>query len=237
MPWAGQVGQERFVGVDLGPDLWQERAMLTEEEMAAGWRLLFDGETPAGWRGYRQEGFPAGWRVEEGTLHFPGSEAAGGAGGDIITVERFADFELALEWRLAPRGNSGIFIRVQETPGWSWETGPEMQVLDDPAYGPDLPPEERAGSNYALHAPAVDVLRPAGHWNAVRIVVHGAHVEHWMNGAHLLSYELLSEDWERRVAASKFAAMPGYGRSREGHLGLQDHGDPVWYRNIRVRTR
>jgi hypothetical protein len=202
---------------------------LSAEERAAGWRLLFDGRTTNGWRGFRQDGMPDGWQVVDGAL----TRVA--AAGDIITTEQFASFELALEWRVAPGGNSGIFFHVTEDADYVWQTGPEMQVLDDAGHRDGLLPETSAGSNYALHAPAHDVVRPAGEWNAVRLVVRGDHVEHWLNGALIVAYELGSEDWERRVAASKFADMPAYGRARRGHIALQDHGDRVEFRSIKVR--
>jgi hypothetical protein len=202
---------------------------LTAAERAEGWRLLFDGRTTAGWRGFRRAELPTGWQVVDGTL------ARVGPGGDIITEDQFDSFELALDWKVAPGGNSGIFFHVTEDADHVWETGPELQILDDAGHRDGLLPETSAGSNYALHAPAEDVVRPAGEWNRVRLVVRGDHVEHWLNGVRIVAYELGSADWQARVAASKFADMPGYGRARRGHIALQDHGDPVWFRNLRIR--
>ncbi|HEX6940565.1 MAG TPA: DUF1080 domain-containing protein [Longimicrobiales bacterium] len=204
---------------------------LTAEERAAGWRLLFDGRTTAGWRGFKKESAPAGWAVEDGTL----TRVA--PAGDLITVETFADFELTLEWKVEPGGNSGIFFRVVEADdvAQTYESGPEMQVLDNARHPDGKSPLTSAGANYALHAPIRDVSRPAGEWNQVRLVVDGAHVEHWLNGTKIVEYELWTEDWERRVRESKFAQWPRYGRAREGHIAIQDHGDRVWFRNIKVR--
>jgi hypothetical protein len=201
---------------------------LTAEEKAAGWRLLFDGTTLSGWRGYRSPA-PAGWSAADGAL------ARTGPGGDLMTTDEFGDFELQLEWKVGPAGNSGIIYRVATGPERTYETGPEMQVLDNAKHADGKNPITSAGSNYALHAPVRDVTRPVGEWNAVRLVVRGAHVEHWLNGVKLLEYELWSPDWDARVKASKFATMPGYGRAKRGHIALQDHNDPVWYRNIRIR--
>lgn len=204
---------------------------LTEEERAAGWRLLFDGETLSGWRGFRREDPPGSWSAVGGTLAFQ----AGDDRGDLVTDEAFADFELALEWKISPGGNSGIMFRVTEDHEWPWQSGAEMQVLDNGGHADGASPLTSAGSNYALHPPVADVTRPVGEWNEVRLVVDGSHVEHWLNGTKIVEYELWSDEWKTLVAASKFGEMPAYGMAAEGHLCLQDHGDPVWFRNIKIR--
>lgn len=203
---------------------------LTQEEQTAGWRLLFDGATPAGWRGFRQPGVPDGWVVEEGAL------TRVGPGGDLITEEQFENFELALEWRIAPGGNSGVMFRVTEDAEETYHTGPEMQVLDDSAHADGMSRLTAAGANYALHAAPEGAVRPTGEWNQARLVVNGAHVEHWLNGTRVVEYELWTPEWDSLVAASKFAEWPGYGRARRGHIALQDHGDRVQYRNIKIRV-
>jgi hypothetical protein len=202
--------------------------VLTEAERAAGWRLLFDGRTTAGWRGYMRPDMPAGWQVVDGAL------TRVGPGGDIITVEQFRNFELALEWKVAPGGNSGIFYRAIEGPAAIYRSAPEMQVLDDAAHRDGLSRLTAAGSNYGLHPAPEGVVKPAGEWNAVRIVVRGDHVEHWLNGIKVVEYQLGSPEWKALVAASKFAQWPEYGRAPRGHIGLQDHGDPVAYRSIKI---
>lgn len=197
------------------------------------WIVLFDGSGNLdAWRGYRREGLPAAWQVQDGTLAFvPGTDD----GGDIITREQFGDFELALEWRISPGGNSGIFYRALETADYIFETGAEMQVLDNAGHADGQSPLTSAGSNFGLYPASRDVTRPVGEWNEARIVARGPHVEHWLNGVKLLEYEQGSDEWKARVARSKFAAWPGYGTAMRGHIGLQDHGDTVWFRNIRVR--
>lgn len=202
---------------------------LTPEEREAGWRLLFDGESTEGWRGYMRDDMPDGWRVEDGTL----TRAA--AAGDIVTVERFGDFELSLEWKVEPGGNSGVLYRAIEGPEYVYHGAPEMQVLDDAGHADGQSPLTSAGSNYGLHPAPRGVVNPAGEWNRARILVDGRHVEHWLNGQKVVEYELGSEDWERRVADSKFAQWPEYGRADEGHIALQDHGDRVWFRNVKLR--
>jgi hypothetical protein len=209
------------------PSTQPARAAPSERE--GGWRPIFDGRTTAGWRAFGGEGIPDGWRVEDGAL------ARVGPAGDIVTKDEFGDFVLECEWRIAPGGNSGIFFHVAEGHDHVWETGPEYQILDDAAHRDGLDPKTSAGSNYALHAPEAHVARPAGEWNHARIEVRGPRVRHWLNGVQVVEYELWSPDWEQRVAASKFASMPDYGRAKRGHVALQDHGDPVWFRALRIR--
>jgi hypothetical protein len=202
---------------------------LTAAERADGWRLLFDGESTDGWRGYGRPDMPDGWRVVDGAL------TRVGPGGDIITEDVFRDFELALEWNVASGGNSGIFYRAIEGDGPIYMFAPEMQVLDDDAHADGLSRLTAAGANYGLFPAPEGVVRPAGEWNAVRIRVEGSHVTYWLNGERIIDYELGGPDWEARVAASKFAEWPDFGRAAEGHIGLQDHGDRVAFRSIRIR--
>jgi hypothetical protein len=204
---------------------------LTPTESAAGWRLLFDGRTTSGWRNFRRDSISGGWQVVDGAL-----TRAAPAAGDILTRDKFKNFELALEWKIAPGGNSGIFYRASEDDDAIYWTAPEMQVLDD-AHHPDG--ESRltsAGANYGIDPAPAGVVRPAGQWNQVRLVVNGSHVEHWLNGVKVVEYELGNPAWEAKVKASKFAPHVHYGRNAEGYVGLQDHGDWVSYRNIKIRV-
>jgi hypothetical protein len=219
-----------LVAVMLPLDGLSAQNTLTEQEQADGWRLLFDGRTTDGWRGFRRDAMPAGWQVVDGTL------ARVAPAGDIVTEEQFSSFELALEWQVEPGGNSGIFFHVTEDVEPVWHTGPEYQILDDAGHPDGLSPQTSAGSNYALHAPSANVVRPAGEWNSARLIVRGNHVEHWLNGTRIVAYELGSDEWMALVAASKFSDVPGYGRNRRGHIALQDHGDRVMFRNIRIRV-
>jgi len=205
---------------------------LTEADRAAGWRLLFDGRTPTAWRGYRQDAPPPRWRAVDGALTLVGD----GDGGDIITREKFKNFELALEWRVRPGGNSGIFYRASEENDAIYWNAPEMQVLDDSGHVDGKSRLTAAGASYGLYPAPAGVVRPAGEWNAVRLVVNGPHVEHWLNGVKVVEYELGSADWEAKVRESKFAPHARFGRNAEGHIGLQDHGDWVAYRNIKIRV-
>lgn len=202
---------------------------LTAAEREAGWRLLFDGKTADRWRGYHMDSMPSGWQAVDGAL------ARVGQGGDIITRDQFANFELTLEWKIAPGGNSGVMYRVTEEYDESYKSAPEMQVLDDAAHADAQSRLTAAGANYDLYPAPAGVVKPAGEWNLARIVVNGNQVEHWLNGQKVVEYELMSADWEARVKQSKFAQWPNYGRSKQGHIALQDHGDQVAFRNIKIR--
>lgn len=194
------------------------------------WMALFDGHTTTGWRGYRMDSLPTGWQVVDGTL------TRVGPGGDIITTATFKNFELSLEWKIAPGGNSGIFYRASEDTDAIYWNAPEMQVLDDSGHADGHSRLTAAGSDYGLYPSPAGVVKRAGEWNAVRIVVIGNHVEHWLNGVKVVDYELGSADWTARVQASKFAPHLRYGKNAAGHIGLQDHGDWVAYRNIKIRV-
>lgn len=194
------------------------------------WRALFDGTSTDAWRGYNRPDLPAGWQIVDGAL------TRTAQAGDIITKEQFANFELELEWMVRPGGNSGVFYRAIESADPIYHSAPEMQVLDDAAHRDGGSPLTSAGANYGLHPAPPGAVRPANEWNQVRLVVAGNHVEHWLNGQKIVEYELGSEDWKQRVANSKFIEWPAYGQAARGHIGLQDHGDWVAYRNIRIRV-
>src|SRR5688500_8453649 len=186
---------------------------LTDEEKGQGWRLLFDGKTTDGWRGYKVDKMPAGWSVIDGCLvRVKGGEGGKGAGGgdDIVTTESFANFELSLEVKIVRNGNSGVLYRVSEEPVTAWHYAPEVQVLDNAAH-PTRDKRQHAAACYDLYAPSKDATKPVGEWNHMRIVVNGPHVEHWMNGEKVVTYELWSDDWNERVAASKHKDRPKFG--------------------------
>jgi len=206
------------------------------------WVSLFDGSSSAGWRGYGLERFPeAGWEIADGMIHCIGSgRGEAGDGGDIITEQRFENFELKLEWKIAEGGNSGIFYLARETDQPIWQNAPEMQVLDNERH-PDAnlgkAGNRQAGSLYDLIPANPQTAKPAGGWNQVRLVVQDWHVEHWQNGEKVLEYQLGSPEFETLVKESKFVDYPDFGKLREGHIGLQDHGDDVWYRNIMIKVK
>ena len=207
----------------------QEHNRLNATERAAGWQLLFDGNSLTGWRGYNSESMPTGWSAENGML------IRTGPGGDIITEQQFADFELSLEWLVGPSGNSGVLFRAVEGQEEVYHSAPEMQILDDACHADGRSPLTSSGSNYGLHGVPRGIVKSAGEWNTSRIVVVNNQVEHWLNGEKVVEYELGSADWAQRVANSKFAQWPAYGRASRGHIGIQDHGDRVSFRNLKIR--
>lgn len=200
---------------------------LTRAEKAAGWKLLFDGRSLAGWRGFRTPEPDAGWTAKNGVLS-PDPKTSR----DIMTKDQFASFELTFEWRMSPKGNSGVMYHVLEKGDETYWSGPEYQLLDN-ARGE--PPPERAGGLFALYAPTVDVPKPVGQFNQSRLVVNHGKVRHWLNGVMVAEYDLASDDFKARVAASKFAKWGLFATGETGHIALQNHGDAVGFRNIKIR--
>ena len=204
---------------------------LSEAEIADGWSLLFDGASIEWWRGFRQDSLPGSWQVADGALYYNGE-----GGGDIVTVEEYGDFEFAFDWKISEAGNSGVIYRADEDHDAPWMTGPEYQILDNFGHPDRNNGDDRlAGANYDMHAVDPDVANAAGEWNTARIVADGAHIEHWLNGQKVVEYEMWSDDWQDAVANSKWTDYPDYGSVEVGHIALQDHGDPVWYRNLKIR--
>lgn len=197
----------------------------------AGAGAWIDLQRADAWRGYRRDALPEGWVFDASS----GILTRQRGGGDIITRQQFADFELELEWRVGPRGNSGVFYRATEGTRRIYENSPEMQILDNAGHADGSNSLTSAGANYALDAPVRDVTRPLGEWNQVRIVARGPRVEHWLNGVKVVEYELWTDAWKAKVAASKFNQWPAYGWADRGYIGLQDHGDVVSFRRMRVR--
>jgi hypothetical protein len=248
--WLGILA---FVGVAwLLPPVERAQAepnRLTADEQTHGWKLLFDGETTAGWRGMKGTPFPSQtWKIEDGTIGTQEDES----GGDLISEQKFSNFELLVEWKISPGGNSGIKYLVQEewlSPHfqpdlpenqkrnqWLAAVGPEYQVYDDETMrrrpGWEL---SSTGAFYLLQSPKNKRINPPGEWNLARIVVRGNHVEHWLNGGKLLEYELGSPELLALVEKTKFRKVPGFGIKGPGHVVLQHHGSPAWFRNIKIR--
>lgn len=209
---------------------------LSAAERAQGWRLLFDGQDLSQWRGFKRQDAPASWRPDGDAIAFtPSPDRA--TRGDLMTREQFGDFELAYEWKISEGGNSGVIYRATEAETTPWRTGPEMQVLDD-ARHPDAKQgvggNRTAGALYDMIAPSAPA-RPAGEWNQARIVARGNHIEHWLNGQKVVDVDVGSARWNQLFQASKFKELTGFGVQPRGHIVLQDHNDPVWYRNVKIR--
>ena len=244
----GDAGEE--AGAIPGAEEPTAANTLSAEEEAAGWQLLFDGESFSGWRGLGRQEIPEGhWIIEDGAIRKVASgdvpRAADGQvleGGDIMTVRAWGDFELVLEWKVAPGANSGIKYNVSEemstsAPPAYAALGFEYQILDD-----DLHPDALAGPNrtaaglYDLLPPGSGkVLHPVGDFNEARVVWHNGHGEHWVNGVKVLEFDTGTELFDSAFAASKYQPIPGFAVKRMGHIVLQDHGDDVWFRNIKIR--
>lgn len=195
-----------------------------------GWRPLFDGTSLAAWRGYHTQEMPKGWSIEDGVL------VKKGVAGDIMTRDTFGDFELELEWKLEKGGNAGVFYRATEEYDKIYWSGTEYQLLDDPNAPDGRTRMTSAGAAYGIYPSKAGALKPAGEWQATRIVVKKGHVEHWLNGQKVAEYDLWSADWKAKVAASKFKAYPNYGLAARGAIGIQgDHNGALSLRKIRIR--
>ena len=216
------------------PTEWKETAaqnQLTAAEKDAGWELLFDGKV-AKLRGFKKDKIPAKWTIADGTLSVGTGE---GEGGDLVTLDQYTNFEFAVDWKAAPGANSGVMYRCTEDKNYPWETGPEMQILDNNKHQDGKKPETSAGSLYAVRAISHDVTRPAGEWNHAKVVCNGTRIEHWLNGFKVVDMDLSSEEFKKARDAGKWKGSVDYASRATGHVALQDHGDQVWFRNIKVR--
>ena len=209
--------------------------VLTQSEKEEGWQLLFDGKSMENFRGFRKDEIPSAWQIEDGAITL-----AGKGGGDLITKDQYKNFELSIDWKISEGGNSGIMYHVSEDSAFqnTYNSGPEMQVLDDERH-PDAKKgvngNRQAGSLYDLIPLSAPAVKPAGEWNTARLLVKDGHVEHWLNGKKVVEYQIGSPEWDSLIEKSKFAPMKGFGREGQGHIALQDHGDKVWFKNIKIR--
>jgi hypothetical protein len=201
----------------------------------AGYTSLFDGKTLNGWRTYQNK--PAdSWTVKDGILYCRGSATdKSDRRADLITVDTFENFDLQVDWKIAPQGNSGILYMVTETQSTSYLTGPEYQLIDDVNFPEKLEDWQRTAANYAMNTAPGAHPKAAGQWNHARIVVNKGHVEHWLNGEKVVEYDLWTDDWKKRKAEGKWKDAPEYGMSRTGHIALQDHGSEAWFKNLEIK--
>jgi hypothetical protein len=209
---------------------WIFAGLLVTSAMAEekAWIPLFDGKTLSGWKSPNGSAPGKGWKVEDGCLH------RAEAGGDLLSEKEYGDFELEFEWKISAKGNSGVKYRVRKSPG-GW-LGPEYQVLDDAGHPNGKVEDTTAASLYEVVPAAKDkLLNPVGEWNRSKVIAQGTTLEHWLNGKLALKIDTAGAEWPALKKASKFAKMEGFAGPAAGHLLLQDHGDPVWFRAIRIR--
>ena len=214
---------------------------LSEAEKADGWQLLFNGKNLEGWRNFRKKTIGSAWKVEDNAIALTKAQGNDGwqvkDGGDIITDKEYQNYELTIEWKIQNCGNSGIIFNVFENEKFDyvWQTGPEMQVLDNLCHPDSRINTHRAGDLYDMIACKYETVKPAGQWNQARLIIKNGKTEHWLNGRKLVEYEMFTKEWQAMIAKSKFKDMKGFGTYKKGHIALQDHGDLVWYRNIKIK--
>ncbi len=219
--------------------------MLSRQEIKEGWQLLFDGQTTNGWHGYGKKTVPKAWKAEKGTLHLEAASKRNyttDEGGDIITDKEFENFDLKLEWQISKKGNSGIIFYVKEdyinnTLKYekSYHTGPEMQVLDNAGHKDGKIHKHKAGDLYDLIPSTKNAVKPVGEWNQVQIISNKGKLDFYLNNEHIVSSTMWDDNWRKMIAASKFHQWPDFGTFKKGRIDLQDHGDDVWYRNIKIK--
>jgi hypothetical protein len=214
---------------------------LTREQRDQGWKLLFDGKTTKGWHKYGGDPVGTAWKVKDGYLYLDTSQKKNGSvagGGDIVTSEEYDNFHFQTEWKIAKDGNSGIIFYIHEDKkkfNWPWETGPEMQILDNNGHPDAAFQKHRAGDLYDLISCSAEVVKPAGEWNLAEIKCINGKLDLYLNGVNVISTMLWDENWKKMVRESKFRNMPEFGIHKKGRIGLQDHDNEVCFRNIRIR--
>ncbi len=203
-----------------------------------GWVPLFDGESTTGWHTYGKSAAGAAWEVDNRTLHLNIKDKEREDRGDLVTDKEYENYHLKLEWKISEGGNSGIIFNVQEDTskyGATYQTGPEMQVLDNDKHVDGKIHKHRAGDLYDLIACSEETVKPVGEWNLAEIVLNNGKLDFYLNGVNVVSTTMFDANWKEMVAGSKFATMPGFGIYKKGKIALQDHNDEVWYRNIVIK--
>lgn len=232
---------QKAEGDSQAPETTFTANVLTEEQQKEGWQLLFDGQTTKGWHKYGGNPTGAAWKVADGALYLDTTNKKDWQieqGGDIVSDSAYDNFHLKLEWKIAKDGNSGIIFYIHEDTAryeWPWHTGPEMQVLDNNGHPDSKIIKHRAGDLYDLISCTKETVKPAGEWNLAEIKSLNGKLELFLNGEHVVTTQLWDDDWKKLVAGSKFKAYPDFGTYKKGKIGLQDHGNMVWYRNVMIR--
>lgn len=214
---------------------------IAANEKKEQWQYLFDGKSADGWRGYNEQNaddLPQGWIVEDGTLKSLGK--GGDIGGDIVYgEEEFDNFELYLEWKISPEGNSGVFYHVIEDEAYDspYFAAPEYQIIDQKGFPQELQAWQSIGADYGMYNPEYDEddLKEVGEWNSTRVRFTEDKVTYWLNGQKTVEFEPWSEEWEQKKNEGKWKDFPDYGKAKSGLIGLQDHGSYTWFRNIKIK--
>lgn len=235
-----------LIACNNNQDSKTENTTTTSAEMKttdndSGWVSLFDGKTLSGWHNYGKTTIGEAWKVSDGAIYLDTTKKAGwqtAQGGDIVSAEEYENFDLKLEWKIAPGGNSGIIFYVHEDTTkyqYVWHTGPEMQVLDNDLHSDGKIPKHRAGDLYDLISSATEPVKKPGEWNEAEIISKGGKLDFFLNGTNVVSTMLWDDAWKKLIAGSKFKEWPDFGTYKKGHIALQDHGNTVWYRNIKIK--
>lgn len=213
---------------------------LSPKEKAQGWKLLFDGETTTGWHSFKKDKAGSAWKVKNGELFLDTTKKEGwqtSGGGDLTSEKAYSNFHLKLEWKIAKAGNSGIIIYAQEDGKYeqTWETGMEMQIVDNENHDDGKLVKHQAGDLYDLISCYQKTVKPAGEWNKVEIMSQDGGLVLTLNGAKVVSTKLWDDKWKALIAGSKFKDMPDFGKFQSGKIALQDHGNMVSFRNIKIK--
>jgi 3-keto-disaccharide hydrolase len=213
---------------------------LTDAEKKEGWVSLFDGKTTAGWHTYGKDAVGSAWKVKDGALALDASEKSSyqsKGGGDIITNKQYENFDFKAEWKISPKGNSGILFDIKEDKKYeeTWYTGPEMQVLDNDGHDDGKIKKHRAGDLYDLISSSSEPVKAVGEWNEAEIKLNKGKLDLYLNGVNVVSTTMWDDNWWALVKGSKFVEMPDFTKYKSGHIALQDHGCDVWYRNIKIK--
>ena len=207
------------------------------------WKFLFDGKTTTGWHTYGTDTIGKAWKAEDSTLHLDASQKGDWQtknGGDIVTNDTFENFDLQLDWKISEGGNSGIMFYVNEDTSkyhYAWNSGPEMQIADNEKNEDGKVYKSRAGDLYELFATTSQQhVKPAGQWNHVEIISNKGKLDLYMNDAHVLDATIWDDAWNKLIAGTKFKDMPGFGTFKKGKIALQDHGEDVWFKNIKIKS-
>jgi len=202
---------------------------------STGYKTIFDGKTMDGWRSYQNKPQDS-WSVVDGMLYCRGSLTdKSDKRADLITTKQYENFDLSLDWKISPQGNSGIIYLATEEFPTSYLSGPEYQIIDDKNFPEKLEDWQKTGANYAMDAAPSAHPNPVGEWNNTRIVVNKGHVEHWLNGEKIVEYQIGTDEWRKKKTEGKWKDAAGYGVSPKGHIALQDHGSEAWFKNIKIK--